>query len=179
MSKTTKILEKLGISAVPPKPPKNGYLRFAEENRDSLKASTKSQTELFSLLATRWKQLSDEQKEKYNKEYKKEQSEYRKRRLEYLSKLTPEQKKAIKAERKSLKESESLAAKKKILKNELSELGKPKKPSSAMALFVLDQSKLNPQFKPRDHLKDSWAKLSEAEKQAYKQKAQQLLDAYE
>ncbi|XP_055303999.1 transcription factor A, mitochondrial-like [Sitodiplosis mosellana] len=179
VSTYNKIVQKLGIPE-PPKKPMTGFIRFAQDSRDSNKASSKSQTALTVLAAEQWKQLSDEQKEKYNGAYKQEYAEYRKRYLEYINKLTPEQKKAIKAERKLLRENKKIAAEKKTLKDELRALGKPKKPESSFTLFVSDQFK-NPNVvtKKASDLKDNWAKLSDNERQAYKQRAQQSRDKYE
>lgn len=71
VSKFNKIAQKLGIPG-PPKKPTTGFIRFQQENRNTFQTTSKSQSELSLLAATQWKQLSDEQKEKYNREYKKE-----------------------------------------------------------------------------------------------------------
>lgn len=68
MSKFNKIANKLGIPG-PPKKPSTGYFRFSQEVR---KAPGKSLIENTALVASQWKKLSDEQKEKYNREFKKE-----------------------------------------------------------------------------------------------------------
>lgn len=103
------------------------------------------------------------------------QAEYRKLYTEYINQLTPEQKKAIKTERKELRESREQAAEKKILKDEKTALGKPKSPSSAYLLFAIAK---NSSLKP-SALSDEWNKLSEDQKQIYKQQAQKARDAYE
>lgn len=98
---------------------------------------------------------------------------YQKLHKEYVDKLTPEQKKAIKLERASLRE----AAQKRSLKNEKKSAGKPKKPANPFVLFVAEKTKgsnLNAKG-----VKGEWAQLGDDQKQAYKLKAQQLLDAYE
>lgn len=76
-----------------------------------------------------------------------------------------------------MKDKQELAAKKKVVKEEMKVLGKPRKPSAAFTLFISDQRK-NSNTKMAD-MKDIWSKLSDAQKQVYKQKAQQLYDAYE
>lgn len=67
-SKFVRIAQKLGIPE-PPKRPTMGYIRFQQENLASLKQSTKSQQELVSLAAAKWRHLSAEEKEKYNKQF--------------------------------------------------------------------------------------------------------------
>lgn len=94
-----------------------------------------------------------------------------------MNSLTLDQKQAIKAERKEQRESKAQADQKKSLKNENLSLGKPKKPSSAYLLFAVAKCQ-NSNMKPAD-CKNDWEVLSDDQKQAYKQKAQQLRDAYE
>lgn len=48
----------------------NGFFRFQQENKATLKQVSQSQTELFAKAGAQWRQMSDEQKEKYNKTYK-------------------------------------------------------------------------------------------------------------
>lgn len=48
----------------------NGFFRFQQENKATLKQASQSQTELFAKAGAQWRQMSDEQKEKYNKTYK-------------------------------------------------------------------------------------------------------------
>ena len=72
MSTYNKIIEKLGIPEKPPKKPITGFIRFAQERRDWSKDSSKSLSKVTTLAAAEWKQLSDEQKEKYNVEFKKQ-----------------------------------------------------------------------------------------------------------
>lgn len=91
--------------------------------------------------------------------------------------LTPDQKLAIKAERKEQKDNRAQAAEKKTLKSELRSLGKPKKPSSAYLLFAVEKRQ-NTNMKPAEFAND-WDRLNDDQKQAYKQKAQKLRDAYE
>lgn len=197
-SKFNRIVQKLGIPE-PPKRPATALIRFQKENIDSLRATAKSQNDLFSLIGAQWRQLSEDQKEKYKSQYKKEfvsvfdwkwassrwhkfiwqyfQAEYQKVYKEYLQSLTPEQKKAIKTERKVLKENREAAAEKKLLKNELQSVGKPKKSAPAFMLYLSDKLK-NSNVRAKD-LKDDWANLNDVQKQAYVLKAQQLRDKYQ
>lgn len=55
----------------PPKKPKNGFIRFIQENGDSF-SSSKTVGERSVLAASQWKQMSNERKEKYNSAFKKE-----------------------------------------------------------------------------------------------------------
>lgn len=70
-SKLNRIAQKLGIPE-PPKRPVIGYIRFQLENSTALKQSAKSQKELFSLVAAKWRHLSPQEKEKYNEQFKTE-----------------------------------------------------------------------------------------------------------
>lgn len=105
------------------------------------------------------------------------QAEYTKAYEVYLKKLTPDQKLAIKAERKEKREKQVQAAEKKSHKDEERSLGKPKKPSSAYLLFAVAKAQ-STNKKPSD-LKDEWDRLSDEQKQVYKQKYLQLYDTYE
>lgn len=96
-------------------------------------------------------------------------------REEYLNLLTPELKKAIKTERKILKDKKTMSARKKMLKNEQHALGKPKKSPSAFMLFRSENCKVS---KPSD-AKILWDGLSESQRIAYRVRGQELRDAYE
>lgn len=76
-----------------------------------------------------------------------------------------------------LKEQRKIASEKKLRKNELKSLGKPKRFLSAFMLYALDKIK-NSNLKPKD-IKDEWANLNDDQKQAYILKAKQLQDKYE
>lgn len=67
-SKFSRIAQKLGISE-PPKRPTSGYIRFQQENLPTLKQSSQSPQELIALVAAKWRHLSTEEKEKYNKQF--------------------------------------------------------------------------------------------------------------
>lgn len=103
--------------------------------------------------------------------------EYQKLYTAYIKQLTPEQKKAISTERKTMKESRKQAAEKKSLKNETDAMGKPKKPLPAYFLFASAMSK-NTSKPPKD-FKDEWKQLSDDKKYAYVLQAQQKRDIYE
>lgn len=105
------------------------------------------------------------------------QPEYKKQHAAYLKKLSVEQLKAIKAERLEEKKNRVEAIEKKNRKKERLEEGKPKKPLSAYLIFAAAKSK-NTHANSSD-LKSEWDNLSEEQKLAYKQQAQQLRDAYE
>lgn len=67
-SRLGRVVQKLGI-AEPPRRPLNGFLRFQQENRSDLQQSAKSQRDLCALMATKWRSLSAEQKDKYNEAF--------------------------------------------------------------------------------------------------------------
>lgn len=91
--------------------------------------------------------------------------------------MTPDQKLAIKAERKDKREKQVQAAEKKLQKDEERSLGKPKKPSSPYLLFAVPKAQ-NTNKKPSE-MKDEWDRLSDEQKHVYKQKYLQLYDVYE
>lgn len=163
------------------------------------------------MSAAKWRNLSAEEKEKYNKQFNAEmvrgftilflltkvvnlfshfvfifriihlgsgaQPEYKKQHAAYLKKLSVDQLKAIKAERSKEKKNRTEAIEKKNRKKELLEEGKPKKSLSAYLLFAAAKSKNT--HTNTSVLKTEWDNLSEEQKLAYKQQAQQLRDAYE
>lgn len=94
-----------------------------------------------------------------------------------MKKLSAEQLKAIKNERLESKKNRAEAIEKTNRKKELLEEGKPKRSLSAYLLFAAAKSK-NTHMKASD-LKNEWENLSQEQKSAYKQQAQQSLDAYE
>lgn len=91
--------------------------------------------------------------------------------------MTPDQKKAIKAERKLRKETQVLAANAKTLKNEQRDLGKPKRSLNAFMLYAMKNYKAM-NLKPAE-LKDHWVKLSDDQKKVFNLEAQRLRDNYE
>lgn len=96
-----------------------------------------------------------------------------------MNRLTPEQKNAIKTERKALDEALEHAAEKRTLRKEKDALGKPKQPVPAFLLFAAAKCKsAGSSAKPAD-FKDEWNRLSEEQKQVYKRKVQEQRDAYE
>lgn len=105
------------------------------------------------------------------------QPEYKKQQAAYLKKLSVDQIKAIKAERSEEKKNRAEAIERKNRKMEMLEGGKPKKPMSAFLLFASVKSKNT--HTNSSNLKSEWENLSEDQKLAYKQQAQQLRDAYE
>lgn len=179
-----------------------GYVRFQMENMAELKQKAKSQQDLVTLVAAKWRNLSPEEKEKYNTQFQAEmvwsftvllivfsliyfqsftspnaQPEYKKQHAAYLKKLSAEQLQAIKAEQLKAKKNQAKAVEMKNRKKELLEEGKPKKPLSAYLLFSTAKSKET--NKNASSLKSEWDNLSQDQQLAYKQKAQQLYDAYE
>lgn len=98
---------------------------------------------------------------------------------EYKNKLTAEQKHAIQNGRDELKQKRAALIENKNLKQTNEALGKPKRPISEFFLFVEDKRKeTNGKLIPAK-VKPDWDKLDQGWKQVYKQKAQQLRDAYE
>lgn len=69
-SKFSQIAQKLGIPE-PPKKPVNGFLRFKQENK-ALQQAGQSQRDFFAFIGSKWRSLSAEQKNEYNKEWETE-----------------------------------------------------------------------------------------------------------
>ncbi|XP_031627159.1 transcription factor A, mitochondrial-like [Contarinia nasturtii] len=173
-SQYSQIVQKLGIPDKP-KQPRTAFIHYLDDVRASIKF--KKPKDLFVQAGVQWNQLTTEEKEKYYTEFKKESAEYRQLYDEYKKNLTPEQEKAIKTERKLLKDKRAHATAKKTLKTELQALGKPKKPMSAYACFVKD--KCTDSHLRASDVKNEWEQLSDEQKQVYKNKYIQLRDTHQ
>lgn len=115
------------------------YFKYTQEQRESLQKQHPEwkPTDITKQTAIDWKQATASFKEKYSIEYKKELEGYFHRYAKYLSELTDEQKAAIKQHKEGVAESKD----KRLMRQTVKELNKPKKPLSAIMTFALEKSK--------------------------------------
>lgn len=174
-------------------------MRFLHEIRPKLQASTTSVTEITRQAAAQWKNLSDGQKQKYQEAFEREnvwnrqikyisleaslislyrQVEFKKQLEAYEKRLTPEQKLALKEERKRLADHSKLLEQKRERKSQNEALGKPKAPLSSYVLFY--QEAANKSSKPLTavDVKQLWHNLPDSQKKPYIEKSNALRDTF-
>lgn len=201
-SKKESLEKRLGLPEKP-KHPLNSFLRFSIDARNKLASSNLKPQEASIKLGVMWKNLSENEKQKYVATYKREyvrnisihyfggfsqlvfwtfQDEYVQKLNAYNSRLTNEQKQQLKAERlKELREKNvTRTVKEKVSerKNRLQQLGKPKRPLSSFLLFLSDERKKTSGKIVLSDIKEKWYKLSDAQRSAYVEAAAKSFDAY-
>ncbi|NXM00873.1 TFAM factor, partial [Tyrannus savana] len=127
-----------GISAAQrPKRPLTAYFRFMKENRPAFKEKNPeaSTVDLIKMIAGAWKELPASQKQVYKEAGKTDWQRYEEQLTKYKAQLTPAQVAALKEERRrQLAKRRSIRA-----KRELTMLGKPKRPRTALNIFVSEK----------------------------------------
>lgn len=165
-SSTKELLDKLNVPTKPKKP-LTPYLRFANERRLDLskRYPNMKATEIVKKCAEDWKNVDESVKQKYVNEYNVENEKYGAIMESYQARLTSEQKEALKiATREKTEE-----RKKRRLKKEFKETGKPKRPLTSYMRYVIDKTKgdSRPIKDVAADLKSGWASLSAQEKERY------------
>ncbi|NXM66834.1 TFAM factor, partial [Serilophus lunatus] len=164
----------------PPKRPLTAYFRFMKENRPVFREKNPeaSSVELIKKLAGAWKELPASQKQVYEAARKTDWKKYGEQLAAYKAQLTPVQAAALKEERKKQQERRrSIRA-----KRELTVLGKPKRPRSALNIFLSEKFQETEGISPTAKLKkvfDAWQNLSTSQKQPYLQLAEDDKVRYE
>ncbi|XP_050161640.1 transcription factor A, mitochondrial [Myiozetetes cayanensis] len=157
-------------SAQRPKRPLTAYFRFMKENRPAFKEKNPevNSVDLLKIIAGAWKELPASQKQVYKEAGKTDWQRYEEQLTKYKAQLTPAQVAALKEERrKQLARRRSLRA-----KRELAMLGKPKRPRTALNIFVSEKFQESEGVSPTARLKkvfDAWQKLSASQRQPYLQ----------
>ena len=169
-----------------PKRPKTAFFLFRDKEIPSLTASApnKKPTELAPILAQKWSQLSDAEKQAYQEQYLKDMDEYKGKIAAIVAdpklneqlitlKQGESKKRAEKAIRKARK------AKSLLLKD----LGRPKKPLSPYLLFFSEKwpvhhTKSGQVTDTTKVISELWKSLSEGEKTEYKAKFNNLQEEY-
>ncbi|XP_060045715.1 transcription factor A, mitochondrial [Erinaceus europaeus] len=156
-----------------PKKPMTSFLRFSREQLPIFKAQNPGVKipALIKQIAQQWRELSDEEKKVYEDAYKADWESYKEEMNRLQKNLTPSQIESLEKEvlQKRLKKKAI------IKKRELTMLGKPKRPRTAHNIFVSERFQeakdLSVQEKLRS-LNESWKNLTNSEKQAYIQLAE-------
>ncbi|NXS09787.1 TFAM factor, partial [Neodrepanis coruscans] len=163
-----------------PKRPLTAYFRFVMENRPVFREKNPeaNSVELTKKLAGAWRELPASKKQVYEEARKTDWKKYGEQLAAYKAQLTPAQAAALKEERKKQ------LAKKKLIraKRELAVLGKPKRPRSALNIFVSEKFQEVEGITPVAKLKklyDTWQSLSTSQKQTYLQLAEDDKVRYE
>ncbi|KAM4624302.1 nucleolar transcription factor 1-like isoform 2-T2 [Polymixia lowei] len=165
-----------GADDVPVKPPSNGYTLFTKEQRTSMgKISYKVH---MTACGQQWREMTQGQKDEYNTRCRKLKKEFEIKLNQYLSTLQDEEQQQIlmkygyKSRAQLLKSTRPLRT------------GEPKKPSrSGNVVFCSEQMEVLKRQIPgqRERLAtigSMWKKLSAAEKNHYKDKAEDKIKKY-
>jgi len=176
-----------------PKRPLSSYFLFSNERRAVLqqKMPDKKLTELSKLISVEWKELSDEQKEKYASKAKKAKDKYDKnlaayKKTEDYAKYQQKLEYWKQSEKEAAKMDESGAPVKKVsLPRKPKDANCPKRSASSYFLFgnsVRARIKAeNPDLKVTEIAKligEEWRKLSEEEKKPFNDEAIKLKAKY-
>ncbi|KAF9361885.1 exp1-like protein [Mortierella sp. AD094] len=162
-----------------PKRPGTAWSLFFVEHLDKVKASGK---EVVPVIETAnasaiWKQLSDEEKQKYDDKYKAKLAEFKKQMDQRLQELSPAEFKLENSRRQALR-----AAGKKSLPS-LKDPNAPKRPLSSFFLFAREQRESGrfnslPFLDQGRAFAEAWGKISESEKAVYSARAHAAFSAY-
>ena len=161
-----------------PKKPVNGYIRFSQEKRATVKEENPEMkgAEITKKLAEMWKALSDKKKEKYNSKYKTELDSWKEEMKGYEAPSTEELQK--------LPENRGRVPGAKRKKKDPNE---PKRPKNAYQFFCEDKrddiKEENPDASPADVMRllgEAWKEVKDNEKKVkkYKKKADAAKEEY-
>ncbi|XP_070846727.1 nucleolar transcription factor 1-A-like [Chaetodon trifascialis] len=158
---------------LPPKPPSNGYNLFCKEQLASMAGV--SGNSYVSVWAQRWRDLTDRQRNEYNKRSRELKSQYLVKLNKYLTTLGEEEQQRI-FDKHGIKR--LTASQKRTLQ------GEPKMPSQyGKEIFYKDQMKLLKEKYPNSRerlvkVSQKWQGLSKKEKECYKEKAKNPIIKY-
>jgi len=164
-----------------PKRPLTPYFRFLGQVRDQVRKEnpTIKHTELIKLVAQRWQELDDPNKERYITAYKNELQTYGSIIAGYNASLTDEQRGSIQ----QLKEEKQVKKERREKRLRLKELGRPKRPPSAFLQFL--QTNIPEGMSSNEYLERAktlgakWKTMSDTEKAVYSEKYQKDLEQYQ
>ncbi|KAG0711997.1 Transcription factor A, mitochondrial [Chionoecetes opilio] len=179
-----------------PKKPLTPYIQFIMCNRNDIRRNHPglTNTEVHNRLVDMWQSLTFDEKNLWSLKYEREKADYDVRYKKFVlkldtvdqtpdrrvknkskQKLTPEEEWQAMKERKLLKEKEKNAK-----KNECDRLGKPKAPGKSFPLYL--NSIKDDGLQLKNFLSETsvmWQKLSEEEKEIFRQKARILHIKYQ
>ncbi|XP_054913865.1 nucleolar transcription factor 1-like isoform X2 [Poeciliopsis prolifica] len=162
---------------LPEKPPGHGYALFLVEHSQPGKAGETSHGASFvRVMSQRWKELSENEKQKYNKRCAEMKRKYEAKLMKYLDKLNEEEKKKI-IEEKGIK------IPKNIPDQYVIQPGEPKMPSqSGFLYFRSDMLKHAGKSMPRKECMEmaqkEWHELSDMKKTRYAEIIQENMKKY-
>lgn len=170
--------QKLGIPEKP-KRPTTPYFRFMSEVRPSLVKNNPQLkvTEISKLVGSQWEKLDPAKKQQLGEEFRKEKTAFDLAITKYKNKLSEEDKIKLEAAKKEIQ----MKREKSKLKNRMREMGKPKRPASAYLFFAKEKLAERAGASIADWRKntaDSWAALSNKEKEVYLKKQTAAQEAY-
>ncbi|KAF7388182.1 hypothetical protein HZH66_010949 [Vespula vulgaris] len=176
---STKVIKQLENEFFPnkPKKPLTPFFKYMKIMRPSIvnKFPGYKSSDIVKELSARWALEDPEYKFKLNKEYDTEYKEYMVKLIEFEKTITPEQRENYMNMRKNIN-------KRKESKEDVTLLGKPKRPPSAFILYMLNQMKVQkPVIKTKEYLKQlsiQWNTMNERDKQQFIDQAGKLMDQY-
>ncbi|XP_020638831.3 transcription factor A, mitochondrial [Pogona vitticeps] len=156
-----------------PKKPLSAYLRFFVDQQPIYRKQNPGLgiLDITRKIAFDWKELPSSAKQTYETAAEAEMQLYKEQLAKYKAQLTPAQEKALKEEK--MQKMEKRRAN--IKKRKLAMLGKPKRPRSALNIFVAEHFQEAKGVSPQGKLKylfDEWKKMPTSLKQAYLQLAE-------
>uniref|UniRef100_A0A3B3QVK2 Transcription factor A, mitochondrial n=1 Tax=Paramormyrops kingsleyae TaxID=1676925 RepID=A0A3B3QVK2_9TELE len=157
----------------PPKKPMNGYMFFAQQQRPVIVRQNPGFKiiEVTQKIAMQWRELTPEQKKPFEEASAAAKKQYNAEMERYKAQLSPSQAAALKEEKR-----QKLAKKEAVRKKrELTNLGKPKRPRTAVNIFMtehFEEAEGKTMVEKSKALLDIWKSLNAAQKQVYLQLAQ-------
>ncbi|KAL4640102.1 transcription factor A, mitochondrial-like [Arapaima gigas] len=157
----------------PPKKPKTSYMHFAEQQWPiALREHPGVKVvDLSRKIGQKWREMTPEQKRPFVEASVAAREQYNAEMEQYKAQLTPAQSAALKEERREKMAKRKASRKRKELKN----LGKPKRPRTALIIFIADsfaETKGATMIAKTKTLMEVWKNLSDSEKQVYIQQAE-------
>ncbi|KAG7177082.1 transcription factor A, mitochondrial-like [Homarus americanus] len=196
------IAQELGLPE-PPKRPVTPYIRFLVHHQEGLrrKSPQLSMREIGKTVLHKWENLTFEEKSEWSQAYERDKAVYDVRYMDYMKSLSPQQIKSMKElklkrseeklrqvedkvkvlEVKTKREEGKLKAQLRLKKKrECKELGKPKSPITAFALYINSLEEENASFK--DILivgATKWHTLPKETQDWYLEKAKEQREEYQ
>ncbi|XP_063079060.1 transcription factor A, mitochondrial-like [Engraulis encrasicolus] len=157
----------------PPKRPLNGYMRFVQQQRPQVlrQHPDVKATDVIKQIATRWRQLSADQKQPFERAALVDMNQYKVALERYKAALTPAQSQAIEEEERQKRDRRKAIRR----KRELNSLGKPKRPRVPFNIFMSEHfegAQGTTLVAKMKSLQDDWRRLSNLKKQVYVQLAE-------
>lgn len=171
-------------AGMPPKPkkPMTPFFRFMKELRPKMQASNPNLplTAIVSEISKQWRNADDSLKQRLQEEFKKDQQQYIEKRTKYDAKITDEQRSHLK----ELKQEQTDAKERRMMRKRIRDLGRPKKPASAFLIFISKERLVTPQTAKQTYREwhrqttTKWSTLTDEEKSVYLQESRKEMERY-